>query len=130
MGIFSRRRPVRITREQALYTRPLRNPELEVRRTERGEVSLKLPRRRVWWLNLLAKLGSAPDYRTLTLDGVGSSVWDLCDGEHTVKDLIGKLAEEHQLSRKEAELSMMTYLRQLAERGVIVLVVEPEKEGD
>ena len=128
MGIFRRKRAAGITREQALAARPLRNPELETERTDDGEVSVKLPRRKVWWLNLLAKFGSIPEYRTIALDRVGTSVWELCDGEHTVKELIGTLAERHQLARKEAELSMVTYLRELAERGIIVLVVEETEQ--
>lgn len=130
MGIFRRKSSARITREQALAAKPLRNPELEAERTEDGEVSVKIPRRKVWWLNLLAKFGSVPEYRIVALDRVGSSVWELCDGEHTVKELIGTLAQKHQLGRKEAELSMVTYLRQLAERGIIVLVVEEKKKRD
>jgi len=117
-----------ITREQALGARPVRNPELGVDRNDAGEVELKRPRRRTWWVNLLAKVGTVPEYQTLTLDKVGSAVWDLCDGEHTVRELIEQLAEEHQLSRKEAEVSMVTYLRQLAQRGIIALAVEPAGE--
>lgn len=128
MGIFRRRSTPQITREQALSARPVRNPGLEVTRTDDGEVEVKIPRRKVWWLNVLAKLGRLPDYRTVTLDGVGTAVWDMCDGEHSVKELIGSLATQHQLSRKEAELSMTTYLRQLAERGVVVLLVQNEEQ--
>jgi len=69
-----------------------------------------------------------PEFRTVTLDEVGTRVWDLCDGEHTVKDLIARVAEEHKLSRKEAEVSLVAYLRQLAARGLIALVVEDKKE--
>ena len=122
-----RRGRMRITREQAMAARPVRNPELEVSRNDEGEVELKRPRRRTWWVNLMAKLGSAPEYQVLTLDRVGSAVWELCDGEHTVHELIAQLAEEHQLSRKEAEVSMVTYLRQLAQRGVIALAIETEE---
>ena len=128
MAIFSRKKPPPITREQVLDTRPMRNPQLEATRTEDDEVAIKIPRRKTWWVNLFAKLGRVPEYRVLTLDRVGTSVWDMCDGEHTVRDLVLRLAGEHQLSRKEAELSMVTYLRQLAERGVVMLVVEEEKK--
>jgi len=128
MGLFSRKSAPQITRRQALAARPFRNPELDVTRADDGEVTVRIPRRRTWWLNVLAKLGRLPDSRVVTLDAVGTSVWEMCDGEHTVKELIGKLAEHHRLSRKEAELSMVTYLRQLAERGIIVLVVEEEKQ--
>jgi len=126
MGIFRRKSPPQVTREQAMNGRPVRNSELDVTRNDAGEVSIRIPRRRTWWVNLVAKVGSVPEYHTLTLDRVGTSVWDLCDGSHTVKELIARLAAEHQLSRKEAELSMITYLRQLAQRGVIGIAVERE----
>ena len=128
MAIFRKERPPRISREQALGARPVRNPGLEPSRAENGEVSLKIPRRKVWWVNWFAKFGSFPEYRLLILDTVGSRIWELCDGEHCVGDLVDTLAREHQLSRKEAEISMMTYLGRLAERGVIALVVQKEKK--
>jgi len=128
--MFGRKRTgqQRITREQALAARPFRNPELEVEYNDAGEIELKRPRRRTWWVNLLAKFGSVPEYQTLTLDKVGTAVWDLCDGEHTVRELIDRLADEHKLSRKEAEVSMVAYLRQLAQRGIIALAIEGKKE--
>ena len=129
MGIFRRKSAPQVTREQAMSGRPVRNSELEVTRNDVGEVSIRIPRRQTWWLNMMARFGSVPDYQTLTLDRVGSSVWDLCDGGHTVRDLIGRLADEHQLSRKEAELSMITYLRQLAQRGVVGIAIDRE-DGD
>ena len=124
MGIFSRQSTPQITREQAMNAKPIRHPELEATRAVNGEVSIKIPRRKTWWLNLLAKMGGFPEYRILTLDRVGSWVWDLCDGQHTVKELVARLAEEHQLSRKEAEVSMVTYLRQLVQRNLVALAIE------
>ena len=113
-----------ITREQALGARPVRNPQLEAARSESGEVSFNIPRRKIWWLELLAKVGKLPEHRVVTLDEIGTSVWDMCDGEHTVRDLIETFAGKHQLSRKESELQMVGYLRELARRGIIVLVVD------
>ena len=129
MGLFRRNPAAQITREQAMAARPLRNPSIETTRDENGEVSLKIPRRKTWFVNLVAKLGSMAEFRIVTLDKVGTGVWDLCDGEHTVKDLVAKVAEDHKLSRKEAEVSLVTYLRQLAQRGFIALVVEERKDA-
>ena len=125
-----RQRAPQITREQVLTGKPVRNPELTVTRNDAGEVEIRIPRRKTWWLNLMAKWGSVPEHRTLTLDRIGSAVWDLCDGEHTVRELIGRLADEHQLSRKEAEVSMTNYLGQLGERGLIVLAFETREGND
>jgi hypothetical protein len=109
-----------------LSARPVRNARLDASRSADGEVTLKLPRRRTWWVNLVARLAKAPDYRLLTLDRIGAWVWERCDGEHTVRTLVEQAAAEYKLSRKEAELSMMTYLGQLAQRGVIVMTAEQE----
>lgn len=128
MGFFRRKAASRITRDQAMEGCPVRNPSIESTSDEDGEVSLKIPRRRTWWINLLAKWGRIPDYRVIALDEIGAGVWENCDGEHSVKDLIALHAEKYQLSRKEAEMSMIVYLRQLARRGIIVLVVDEELE--
>ncbi len=129
MGFFKREHPLQITREQAMSARPVRHPAIEATRDEKGEISLKIPRRKTWFVNLLARFGGIPEHRIVTLDAVGTGVWDLCDGRHSVKDLIATVAEQHKLSRKEAEVSLVTYLRQLAARGLIALEVEEEKKG-
>ena len=108
--------------------RPVRNPSVETTREESGEISVKLPRRRSWWLDKLAKWGRIPDYRIVSLDKIGTEVWENCDGEHSVKDLVALHAERHKLARKEAELSMVQFLKQLAQRGIIVLVIDEEKK--
>ena len=127
MGIFTPKPPPRISREQLLGARPVRHPAVEsTSDPATGEFSLKLPRRRTWWLNLLARFGDVPEYRLLTLDRVGSSVWNLCDGEHTVQDLVSRLADEHKLPTNQAEASMMTYLRLLSDRGLIALVLDSD----
>lgn len=112
-----------------MSARPVRNPNLDATRDEHGEISLKIPRRKVWWVNWVARFGGVPEFRIVTLDKVGSRVWDLCDGANTVRDLVAKVAEEHKLSRKEAEVSLVTYLRQLAGRGLIALMVEEKPAG-
>jgi len=72
---------------------------------------------------------ACPTYRELALDRVGSRVWELCDGSHTVRELVAIFAEEHKLSRKETEISMVTYLKQLTQRGLIMLVVQQKSNG-
>jgi hypothetical protein len=126
MGFFRRERPVQITREQAMSARPVRNPSIEATRDEKGEVSLKIPRRKTRFVNLLARFGGIPEHKIVTLDAIGAGVWDLCDGQHSVKDLVAAVADKHKLSRKEAEVSLVTYLRQLAQRGIIALEVPDE----
>jgi len=129
MGFFRRKSTPRITRDQALDACPVRNPQLDTTRTDDGIVSLKLPRRDVWWVRWFGPILRVPEYRELALDRVGSRVWELCDGSHTVRELVAIFAEEHKLSRKETEISMVTYLKQLTQRGLIMLVVQQKSNG-
>jgi len=127
MGLFTPKSSPRISREQLLAARPLRHPAIEsTPDPATGELSLKLPRRRTWWLDLLVRFGGIPEFRLLTLDRVGSSVWNLCDGEHTVQDLVSRLAEEHKLPMTQTEASVLAFLRQLSDRGLIALVLQSD----
>lgn len=130
--MFGRKRKPLLTREQSLRTRPVRNPDLEVTRDDKGCVSVNIPRRKVWWIRLLAKMSHVPEHRVVSLDEVGTEVWDMCDGKNTAGEIIARFAELHQLSRKEAEVSMVSYLRELARRGMVMLMVpevDRETEG-
>ena len=59
----------------------------------------------------------------LTLDEIGSFVWRLCDGNHSVREIIRALAARYKLHRKEAEVSVVAYLRTLAKRRLIAVAV-------
>ena len=127
----ARKRRAEMSREQLFALKPVRNPVLEATVDEgKREVTVKLPRRKTWWLNLMARFGRLPEFGLVALDEVGTSVWEMCDGEHTVRDLVRVFAEKHQLARKEAEVSMLTYLKQLGQRGIVVFQVPDAEEGD
>ena len=57
---------------------------------------------------------------------MGSYTVELCDGTRTVTEIIGLFAEKFRLSRREAEVSMVSYLEILAKRGVISFVLGSE----
>ena len=57
--------------------------------------------------------------RKLQLDILGTCVWDLVDDNSTVMDIIAAFAELHQLYHKEAEISVIQFLRELGRRGII-----------
>lgn len=95
-----------------------------------GEVMLSIPRRRSWWINLVARVFYVPTKRTVVLDAIGSQVWNLCDGQKTVENVITSLRKEHKLEQKEAEVSTLTYLKQLAEKGLIGFAVTQRTKGE
>jgi hypothetical protein len=119
-----RRRPPRLTSEQVLQSRPLQNQGLAAERVEGGGLRITMPRRRVWWARALAVVFPIPRERRLELDEAGAEVWDLCDGEHTLRQMIRIFQERHKLTRAEAEWSLRTYLRDLGKRNLVFIAIE------
>lgn len=66
------------------------------------------------------------------MDEVGSFVWDMCDGKHTVEEIIQELSAKYKMMRRETEVALTTYFQQLTNRKFIgVLAPEvKEKEGE
>jgi len=120
----------KITREQSLSAIPVRNQNVQWEFDEdMDETLIVIPRRNDWWVRVLAKLFYVPDGKRVTLDELGSFVWHRCDGQTTVGDLIRAFGERYKLSRKEAELSMVAFLQQMARKRLIGLAVPQTKAG-
>ena len=127
--MLRRQRP-RLTPEQVLESRPVRNPELKTEPIEGGGVRVFLKARAVWWARLLAVVLPIPRERLVELDAVGAEVLDLCDGEHRLLDMINLFQQHHKLTRAEAEWSLRTYLRDLGRRRIVGFAVEELKRND
>jgi hypothetical protein len=91
-----------------------------------GEVQVVLPRRRDAMGKLLSSVFYVPASKPVNLDVVGARVWQLCDGEHTVNDIAEALMEEHNLHRREAEVSLTEFLKMLGKRNMVAFVVPTE----
>jgi uncharacterized membrane protein len=109
-------------KEGILKSRPLRNPTLKVSEKD-GEIYITLKRKKVWWVSILSKIFFMPDEKTIVLDKIGSEIWNLCDGEKRVCDIISYMVKVHKLSYVEAETSLLEYLKQLVKRGIIGLEI-------
>ena len=121
---WSRKKDPALSRVQSLNAIPVRNHNVESERDDdTGETLIIIPRRDDRWVRFLSKLLFVPDHRKVTLDELGTFVWDRCDGETTVRDLIHAFAEQYKLSRKEAELSMVAFLRQMAKKRLVGLAI-------
>jgi len=70
---------------------------------------------------LAAQPAGAASPAVLELDAIGSMVWQLCDGQHVVGDVVEHLMRRFQISYREAELSATNYLHQLTDRGLLVV---------
>ena len=108
-----------ISREAMLASKPIRNELVEWEQDDNGEVVVRLTRQDNWKVRVLAKLFYIPKERKIGLDNVGSQVWEMCDGKHTVDGMIRILAKEYKLNRKEAEVALMAYLKKLGQKRLV-----------
>ncbi|MFQ3610563.1 MAG: PqqD family protein [Fimbriimonadales bacterium] len=117
--LFRKRQPPQIDRKQVLRMYPFRNPAVRYEDREDDTclliVSVK-PRGIFRWLSRIFKL---PNEHRIELDELGSTVWRLCDGEHTVEAIVRQLVQTYRLERREAEYSLFAFLNTLSQRGFI-----------
>lgn len=92
-----------------------------------GEKVILKVRRSDWIASFLQWLVSRPIYRQIELDEIGSFVWQLCDGSHTIAEIAEALQKRYQLSRREAFASLAEFLNQLQKRGLIQMEEANEK---
>ncbi|MBI5723373.1 MAG: PqqD family protein [Planctomycetes bacterium] len=60
--------------------------------------------------------------RRVQLDNLGLEVLDLCNGNRTIESVIENFAAAHKLTFREAQVSVMQFLRMLADRGIVAIV--------
>lgn len=112
-----------ISRTEALGCIPVRNPRVVESRMDSGEMLLSYPETLSPWFSGILRLMKKPSeirrMRKLQLDILGASVWDLVDEKSSVTDIVASFAKLHRLYPKEAEISVIQFLRELGRRGII-----------
>ncbi len=116
-----------LPRGETLALRPVRNPVVtwdvpEGKDTEGEEavgLHLRVPRRRDGAARLLGRWLAPPNHKTIELDEFGAAIWERCDGAHRVEQLVGHVAEAYKMNRRQAEVSVVAFLKMLAQRRLI-----------
>jgi hypothetical protein len=104
-----------------LQARPLRNVAAEVEPSGAG-LYLKIPNiKPAWYRPPLSWFIPWRPHRRVALDGLGAAIWERCDGETRILDLVREFAAEHQTSFHEARTDITHYLRTLTERGLLAM---------
>ncbi len=126
MKVFRKKKAEsRLSRAEALKFRPSKSREISESRLDTGEVLLEYPLTVRPWLAALAKRLGRPaevvQTKKLQLDIMGTSVWDLVDGNRSVAQIAEIFAATHRLNKKEAEISVSSFIRELGQRGLLGL---------
>ena len=129
MHLFGKKEPQpRLDRRESMSARPLLNRLVKVERAADGNIVLQVPRPDNMMVRWVSRSFGLPPYKRVALDELGTFVIEHCNGEYTVRDIVDKFAKRFRLNRREAEVSMSTFLRDLGRRSIIGLVIERRKE--
>jgi len=127
MKVF-KKKPVtgHMTRLEALAYKPVKSTQITETRLETGEVVLEYPLAvRPLVAAVARRLGKSQQdlvqIKKLQLDVLGTSVWDLVDGKRSIRRMIQIFAETHRLEKREAEVSVTQFIRELGQRGLLGL---------
>jgi hypothetical protein len=133
MRLFPWRREAAATpaapdRRQSLAGRPCLNQGVRLERLSeaRVQVVVELQRRSGFFARFLPPVF----VRRYRLDELGTFVVERIDGRRSAAALIDEFARHHRLNRREAELSVVQFLRMLMQRQAISIAVDaPSREG-
>ncbi|MDH3327990.1 MAG: PqqD family protein [Desulfobulbaceae bacterium] len=113
------------SRHHALECIPVKNPEVSDEADANGDIRLIYHVQvQPWFQGVLKKITrnrSTVIKRTLQLDALGTSVWQMIDGRKSAGKIIDEFQAEHQLNRREAEISVTAFFKELGKRGLLAM---------
>lgn len=116
--------------KQLLAAVPTRNTAVR-EETRGGALVLFVPIRKRWWTRgPMAWCLPLRDEKGVALDALGQEVWQTCDGQRDLETMVEDFAARHRLGFHEARLTVMRFLRMLAQRNLLVLVGEAAPPAD
>ena len=118
---FLKLQPAEPDRQAVMTLRPGRNALLTWETRESGETILTIPENEnvsalTRWM---ARRLKVPTEHRIELDEVGGFVWELCDGNNTIDAIVQQTRNRYKMNRREAEVSVTTFLQTLHERKFI-----------
>lgn len=116
--------------ERMLLALPIRNNSATAEGYGAEAVELTVPRRRPKYLKPLSWLVKVRPTRTIVLDRLGTQIWQSCDGQRTVEQIVDGFAQAHRLSFHEARTAVTGYLRELIERGALAIAMPPPDDAE
>ncbi len=121
-----------LPRGEILALKPIRSREVdwEMKADEDAAgATLTVPRREDRAGQIISWIFRIPASRTIELDEFGAQVWARCDGQHSVDQLIKFTCETYKLNRRQGEVSVVTFMKMLAQRRLIGFPQAGEQAG-
>lgn len=126
MPLFKKSKPLpTIPRAEALNMVPVRNREVAETEIADGLIQLAYPLAvKPWFGRMAEKVGlwdKRPMIKRLELDEMGTFVWRLIDGDHSVRQIAEAFVAHYEVQPREAELSVTAFIKTIGQRGIIGL---------
>jgi hypothetical protein len=122
MSLYWQRERRNVDRRQALAGVPVFNRAVCLEAGEDSGVVLRIDEAR--GPGFLDRFRPRRTERRFALDGFGSFVVRLIDSKRTVLDIIDRFQKEFGMSRRDAELGVVAFIKMLMQRNVISVVAE------
>ena len=113
---------IQVAHEEFLKAKPLRHPESEWKKDEKG-LHVQVPRKQATLRRYLSRVFPLQRERRVLLDEQGAFIWSLCDGEHSIKDIAEKLSERYNMQVPDAEAALDLYFVQLSKQNLVGFVL-------
>ena len=127
-----------LPRGETLALRPMRNRVVSWDRPEGCDpedeaipgLHLRVPRRQDRIGRLLGRWLSYPTHKTIELDEFGAAIWERCDGAHSLEQLVAHVSGTYKMNRRQAEVSVIAFLKMLAQRRLIGFAEAPKTQKE
>ena len=115
--------------KRMLLARPVRNAAESAEVDSEGCATIQIKTAKPWYMvPPLSWIVPVRPKRGVMLDRIGTQIWQLCDGEKTVEEVIDAFAARHRLTFHEARAAVTSYVKTLVQRGVLAIVSPKEQE--
>ena len=115
--------------QEQMRSRPIRTKGPQVTEKDDGRMDISIPLRHRTIVQLLQKVLPVSKEKNLELDRLGTRLYNLCDGTHSVEELVEMHQREWLLTFFEARAMVLQYLRLLSQRNLI-LFLKPDEKGN
>ncbi len=93
---------------------------IESLQADDGKVTIEEPRQDPTWFGKLLSKGLEPGTNHIALDEVGSLVWSMCNGEHTVRQIATAMTERFGADFDPDSKRLAVFLLTMKQRGWLI----------
>ena len=112
----------RATWRPMLAAIPVRNVLAKTETRPDAMLRVRVPLRHPGWLVPPLSWVVRPRHqRVVSLDRIGTEVWQACDGRRTVEQIVDAFSERRRLTFHEARAAVTGFLRSLVQRGILAV---------